>query len=69
MLDLWRNSDAEAFARAWLARAHPIGTRLKVHSAPGSLMEGTFDGIGPDGALRLHVGDRVEIVRAGDVEL
>lgn len=69
MLDLWRNSAAEAFARAWLARAHPIGTRLKVHSAPGASMEGAFDGIEPDGALRLNVGDRVEIVRAGDVEL
>ena len=69
MLGLWRSSNPEAFARAWLARAHPIGTPLLVHSAPGQTIEGTFDGIEPDGALRLRAGDSVEIVRAGDVEL
>ena len=69
MLGLWRSSNPEAFARAWLARAHPIGTELLVHSAPGQTIEGTFDGIEPDGALRLRAGDSVEIVRAGDVEL
>jgi BirA family biotin operon repressor/biotin-[acetyl-CoA-carboxylase] ligase len=68
MLDLWRNTEAEAFARAWLARAHPIGSRLKVHSAPGKSLEGTFDGIERDGALRLRVDDAVKIIRVGDVE-
>ncbi len=28
MVALWRSSDPESFARAWLARAHPVGTRL-----------------------------------------
>ena len=32
MLALWRSSDPESFARAWLARAHPVGTRLTVHA-------------------------------------
>ena len=69
MLDLWRTSDAEAFARAWLARAHPVGTRLTIHSAPGQTVGGIFDGIESDGALRLRIDDRLEIIRAGDVEL
>lgn len=69
MIDLWRSSQPGQFARAWLARAHPIGTRLTVHSAPGETESGIFAGLEPDGALRIRVGDRIEIVRAGDVEL
>jgi BirA family biotin operon repressor/biotin-[acetyl-CoA-carboxylase] ligase len=70
LLDLWRISEPEAFAKAWLARAHPIGTRLTIHSAPGETATGTFAGIEPDGALRLRREDgAVEIIRAGDVEL
>ena len=69
MVGLWRTSDGEAFARAWLARAHPLGTRLTIHSAPGQTVTGVFDGIEADGAIRLRVDDRVEVVRAGDVEL
>jgi BirA family biotin operon repressor/biotin-[acetyl-CoA-carboxylase] ligase len=70
MLDLWRTSEPEAFAKAWLTRAHPIGTRLTVHSAPGEKTTGRFDGIEPDGALQLRRDDGgIELVRAGDVEL
>lgn len=69
MLSLWRSSRAEAFARAWLAHAHPIGTRLTVHASAEEKVSGTFDGIEPDGALRLRRDGDVEIIRAGDVEL
>jgi BirA family biotin operon repressor/biotin-[acetyl-CoA-carboxylase] ligase len=69
MIKLWRGTDPEAFARAWLARAHPIGTRLSVHSGADEKVIGTFDGIEPDGALRLRRDGDVEIIRAGDVEL
>jgi BirA family biotin operon repressor/biotin-[acetyl-CoA-carboxylase] ligase len=69
MLDLWRTSEAEAFARAWLARAHPLGTRLTIHSAPGQTVSGTFEGIELGGALRLRLDDRVEVIHAGDVEI
>ena len=69
MIDLWRNADAAAFADAWLARAHPVGTRLTVHNGPGETVSGSFDGIEPDGALRLRTDAGVEIVRAGDVSL
>ncbi len=69
MLQLWRTSEPEAFARAWLSRAHPVGTRLMIHSGPEETISGTFDGIDADGALRLRTGDGVQLVRAGDVEL
>jgi BirA family biotin operon repressor/biotin-[acetyl-CoA-carboxylase] ligase len=51
-------------------RAHPVGTPLTVHSQADDLVSGRFDGIEPDGALRLHRDDgMIGIIRAGDVEL
>jgi BirA family biotin operon repressor/biotin-[acetyl-CoA-carboxylase] ligase len=69
LLAVWRASDPAQFARAWLARAHPIGTPLEVHSGPGERVAGTFDGIEPDGAMRLKRDGMIDIIRAGDVSL
>ncbi len=70
LLELWRHSEPAMLTRAWLARAHPLGTRLTVHSAADELISGRFEGIEPDGALRLRREDgMIDIVRAGDVEL
>lgn len=70
LLDLWRTSEPAQLVQAWLARAHPIGTRLTVHSGASETVSGRFEGIEPDGALRLRVvGGGVDIIRAGDVEL
>jgi BirA family biotin operon repressor/biotin-[acetyl-CoA-carboxylase] ligase len=70
MVMLWRSSDPEAFARAWLARAHPIGTELKVHADAAIKLCGRFDGIEPDGTLRLRLSDgSLEMIRAGDITL
>jgi BirA family biotin operon repressor/biotin-[acetyl-CoA-carboxylase] ligase len=70
LLKLWRESDPPLLAKAWLARAHPIGTRLTVHASSDETIGGRFDGLEPDGALRLRLENgAVEIVRAGDVEL
>jgi len=69
MVSLWRGTDPEIFARAWLAKAHPVGTRLSVHSGADEKLTGTFDGIEPDGALRIRRDGDVEVIRAGDVEL
>ena len=65
----WQSSTPDAFARAWLARAHPIGTRLAVHGGHGEIITGTFAGIENDGALRLDVDGDVQVIRAGDVSL
>ena len=70
MLRLWRTSEPALIAQAWLARAHPIGTELTVHSSPDSTITGRFDGVEPDGALRLRRDDgSIDVIRAGDVEL
>jgi len=70
LLKLWRESQPQLLAQAWLTRAHPIGTRLTVHASSDDKVTGRFDGLEPDGALRLRLGDgALEIVRAGDVEL
>jgi BirA family biotin operon repressor/biotin-[acetyl-CoA-carboxylase] ligase len=70
LLDLWRQSPPAMLAHAWLARAHPIGTRLTVHSNADETASGIFEGIEADGALRLRRDDgSIELVRAGDVEL
>jgi BirA family transcriptional regulator, biotin operon repressor / biotin---[acetyl-CoA-carboxylase] ligase len=70
MLELWRNSEPSLVAQAWLARAHPVGTRITVHSTHDEKVSGRFDGIEPDGALRLRRDDGdLDIIRAGDVEL
>ena len=69
MLSLWRGSPPETFAQAWLARAHPVGTHLTGHGGGGDRVSGTFDGIEPDGALRLRRDGNVDTIRAGDVEL
>lgn len=70
LLGLWRQSERGQLAQAWLARAHPIGTPLTVHSSAQEVISGRFDGLEPDGALRLRRDDgTVDTVRAGDVEL
>lgn len=70
LLDLWRKSDPGLIAQAWLTRAHPPGTRLTVHSSRDVSFAGRFDGIEPDGALRLRRDDgTLGIIRAADVEL
>ena len=59
-----------AFAQAWLARAHPLGTMLTVHTGKDETVTGRFAGLEHDGALRLALdGGSIEIVRAGDVAL
>jgi BirA family transcriptional regulator, biotin operon repressor / biotin---[acetyl-CoA-carboxylase] ligase len=70
LLAVWRSSEPAQFAQAWMARAHPLGTALEVHSGPGERVSGTFDGIEPDGAMRLKRDDgMIDVIRAGDVYL
>ena len=69
LLAAWRSAEPGAFAHAWLARAHPIGTPLTVHSGADETVSGSFAGIDPDGALRLDINGRIKVVRAGDVTL
>ena len=63
----WRQEGVESIVRAWLPLGHPVGTPLHVSE---QALDGYFDGLAPDGALRLRRADgEVMLVHAGDVEL
>ena len=65
----WRSEGLDAVLDRWRARAHPPGTALSVHAHEG-VLEGLYQGIEADGALRLKTADsRLHIVHAGDIFL
>lgn len=69
-LGRWRGEGLASVRRRWLERAHPVGTALSARGADGSAVEGLFDGLEADGALRLRLADgRVHVMHAGDVFL
>jgi BirA family biotin operon repressor/biotin-[acetyl-CoA-carboxylase] ligase len=62
-IDRWRAAEFAVVRQAWLARAHPVGTRLRVQRG-GDVIEGAFLGLTEDGRLRLeNAGDTA----SGDV--
>jgi BirA family biotin operon repressor/biotin-[acetyl-CoA-carboxylase] ligase len=64
-IDRWRGVPFAVVREAWLARAHPIGTRLRVQTG-GQVVEGAFAGLSEDGKLMLEgAGDAA----SGDVEI
>ena len=66
----WRSRDLGLLVEAWLARAHPPGTRLMVHVTRDEIIAGCFAGLDPDGGLRLTLDDGSERrVHAADVDL
>ncbi len=66
----WRGEGLAPVRARWLEGALPPGTALATTGPAGVRHEGLFDGLEPDGALRLrHADGRLEIVRAGDVQL
>jgi BirA family biotin operon repressor/biotin-[acetyl-CoA-carboxylase] ligase len=66
----WRNIGVAAIRQAWLRGGHPAGTALTANLGDGSSVEGLFDGLEPDGALRLRLADRsVRVIHAADVFL
>lgn len=69
-LERWRTYGLEALLRRWQAAAHSPGTPLSVHEPGGSLVEGSFSGLGEDGSLRLRLADgSTRAIHAGDVIL
>jgi BirA family biotin operon repressor/biotin-[acetyl-CoA-carboxylase] ligase len=68
-LDMWR-TDSQRLTTAWMESAHPPGTTLKVHASADEIIEGRFDGLEPDGAMRLLLaGGGTRAIHAGDVAL
>jgi BirA family biotin operon repressor/biotin-[acetyl-CoA-carboxylase] ligase len=66
----WRQFGLEPILNRWLAAAHAVGSALTVHEPSGARISGTFDGLEPDGALRLRLADgSARVIHAGDVIL
>lgn len=64
----WRGEGLSPVRARWLTVAHPPGTPLAVRSHEGASVEGLFDGLEPDGALRLRLADGSRhVMHAGDV--
>jgi BirA family biotin operon repressor/biotin-[acetyl-CoA-carboxylase] ligase len=64
----WRRDGFPAIRTAWLPRAHPPGSPLRV-AIGDSVMEGRFAGLADDGALLLETADGPVRFVAGDVVL
>ena len=65
----WRAEGLGAILARWQARAHPRGTPLRA-ALPEGAIEGLYDGLDSDGALRLRTADgRIHLVHAGDIFL
>lgn len=68
-LGRWRSEGLEPIRTAWMKAAHPVGTALTAQSG-GEKIEGLFDGLDRQGALKLRIADGTSrIVTAGDVFL
>lgn len=65
-LEAWTEHGFEPIRAAWLARAHPIGTRLRA-SIGGRSEEGLFAGLDGGGALLLDTGEGRKRIVAADV--
>ncbi len=69
-LGRWRNEGLDPVRRAWTSAAHPVGSALTVRLGEGDAVDGLFDGLAPDGALRLRLADgAIRAIHAGDVFL
>lgn len=66
----WRGEGLGPVRRAWEEAAHPVGTALSVRTGDGASIEGLFDGLDNEGALKLRLADgSVRAIHAGDVFL
>lgn len=66
----WRSVAAATLLDVWCAAAHKPGDAMAVQRGPDDRVEGVFDGLAADGALRLRLADgRIETISAGDVDL
>jgi BirA family biotin operon repressor/biotin-[acetyl-CoA-carboxylase] ligase len=69
-LAIWRSEGLAPIRPRWLEAAHKRGTALSTSTASGTWIEGLFDGLDENGALRLRLADgSSHVIHAGDVFL
>ena len=69
-VERWRTYGTEPVIRAWMDRAHPVGTPLIAQLPDGERVEGRFETLDTDGTLILRLADGGRrAIHAGDVFL
>lgn len=69
-LRCWRQQPLGVVLRAWEQAAHGRGTALRVNLPDGEQLEGLFDGLAEDGALKLRLADgEIRAIHAADIFL
>ena len=65
-LQVWEEDGFAPVRAAWLVRAHPVGSALRV-TLQGRSVSGQFAGLDDDGALLLHLPEGLRRIVAGEV--
>jgi BirA family transcriptional regulator, biotin operon repressor / biotin---[acetyl-CoA-carboxylase] ligase len=66
----WRTEGLGPILSRWQERAHPVGAPLSVSLPDGTSLDGVYEGLDPNGALKLCLADgAVRVIHAGDVFL
>lgn len=66
----WREIGTEPLFAAWQDRAHPTGTALSVQLPDAERLDGIYEGLSGDGALKLRLADgSIRAIHAADVFL
>lgn len=69
-LQRWRTYGTDPLINRWEGAAHAKGTPLTVHEQAEGIISGAFDGLLPDGSLRLRLANgATRAIHAGDVML
>ena len=69
-LDRWRTEGFEPIRQLWESEGPMRGEGLRVGLQDGTTVQGAYNGLAGDGALRLRLASgEVELVYAGDVSL
>ena len=70
LLQHWREQGVAPILREWQHHAHPLHTPLQANLPDGNRMNGEYEGLSEDGALKLRLADgSIHAIHAADVFL
>jgi BirA family transcriptional regulator, biotin operon repressor / biotin---[acetyl-CoA-carboxylase] ligase len=69
-LQRWRIGGLGPILKSWQQVAHPVGTALSVNLPNGDILQGLYQGLDDDGALRLRLANgEIHAIHAADIFL